>query len=98
MKGNTDKCNLIMSSNDSIKIQIGNLYIKRWNYEKIQGDKTKTQLTFHGHAKDLCRKINSQVGALYFIYGSCKKQITNEFLFCSTVQLLSSNMDVPQSK
>ena len=64
MKENTDKCNLIMSSNNSTKIQIGNLYIKRSNFENILGVKTKTQLTFHGQVKDLCRKINSQVGAL----------------------------------
>ena len=101
MKGNTDKCHFIISYNDSSEIKIGNSLIKSSNCEKLLGVKIDTKLTFHDHIKDLCRKANNNLCALgrvtpYMGFG--KKEITNEFLFCGTVYLLSANVDVPQSK
>ena len=101
MKGNTDKCHFIISSNDSSEIKIGKSLIKSNDCEKLLGVKIDTKLTFHDHTKDLCRKPNSNLCALGRVtsyMGLGKKESTNEFLFCSTVYLLPPNMDVPQSK
>ena len=77
-----------MSSSDFSEIKIGSSLIKRRKREKLLGVKIDTKLAFDDHIKDLCRKANSKLGALarvtpLAIYGSCKKEITNEFLFCS---------------
>ena len=85
MKGNTDKCHFIIISNDSSEIKIGNSLIKRSNCEKLLAVMVDTKLTFDDHNKDLCRKAAGCTREGYSIYGSCKKEITNDSLFCCTV-------------
>ena len=64
VKGNNDKCYLIISSKDSSEIKIGNTFKKRPTYKKTLGVKIDTKLTFNDHIKDMYRKINSNLGAL----------------------------------
>ena len=64
MKGNTNKCHLILSFNDSNEVKIGNSLIKRSNCEQLLGVKIDTKLTFDDHIKDQWKKANSKVGAL----------------------------------
>ena len=62
MKGNTDKCHLIISSNYSSGIKIGNSLIKRSNCEKLLGVKIDTKLTFADYINNLYIKSNSKLG------------------------------------
>ena len=83
MKGNTNKSHLIISSNDSSEIKIGNSLIKSSNCVKLLGVKIDTKLTFDDHIKDLCRKANSKLCALgrvtpYMGLGK-KKLLMNSF-------------------
>ena len=64
MKENTDKCHLIISSNDSSEVKRGNLLIKGSNCKNFLGVKIDTKMTFDDHIKDLSRKANSKLGAL----------------------------------
>ena len=59
------------------------------NFEAL---KTDTKLTFDDLIKDMWRKADNKLCALGRItpyMGLGKKNITNEFLFCGTVSLLS---------
>ena len=54
MKGNTEKCHLMLSAGDSNQIQIENSLIKGSLCEKILGVKFDDKLTFDQHFKSLC--------------------------------------------
>ena len=64
MKGNTDKCHLIMSTNNATELQIGDSSIKTSNCEKLLGVKIDYKLTFDEHVNSLCKKANSKLRAL----------------------------------
>ena len=63
MKRNTDKCHLIISSNDSSEMKIRNSLMQSSNCEKLVSVKIATKLTFDDHIKYLCRKANSKLCA-----------------------------------
>ena len=58
MKGNTEKCRLMLSTGGSNQIQIGNLLIENSLCEKLLGVKFDYELTFDQHVKSLCKKAN----------------------------------------
>ena len=58
MKGNTDKCYLIVSINEPMEIRVGESLIKSSTYEKLLGVKIDNKLNFDTHVKDLCKKAN----------------------------------------
>ena len=64
MKGNTDQCHLIMSTNNATELQIGDSSIKTSNCEKLLGVKIDYKLTFDEHVNSLCKKANSKLRAL----------------------------------
>ena len=64
MKGNTDKCHLIMSTNNAPKIQVGDSLIKTSNCEKLLGIRIDYKLNFDEHVSSLCKKANSKLRAL----------------------------------
>ena len=83
MRGNTDKCHFIISSNDSSEIKIGKFVIKSSNCVKLLGVTIDTKLTFDDHIKDPCRK-NSKLCALgrvtpYMGLGKKKLQVNSYF-------------------
>ena len=51
MKGNTDKCHLIVSTHEPIEIWVGESLIKRSTSEKLLGIKTDNKLKFETHVK-----------------------------------------------
>ena len=101
MKGNTDKCHFIISSNDSSEIKIGNSLIKNSNCEKLLGVKIDTKLTFDDHIKDMCRKANNKLcvlGSVTPYLGHGKKKLLLNSFFAAQFNYCPPNMDVPQSK
>ena len=63
MKGNTGKCHLLLSKDESSKIHIGDSIIKSSTCEKILGIKIDLKLHFNDHIQDLCNKANRKLGA-----------------------------------
>ena len=64
MKGNTDQCHLITSTNNATELQIGDSSIKTSDCEKLLGIKIDYKLTFDEHVNSLCKKANSKLRAL----------------------------------
>ena len=64
LKRNTDKCHLIVSSDDPTEIQLGESVIKNTTCEKLLGIKTDNKLTFDEHVSDLCKKAANKLRAL----------------------------------
>ena len=56
MKSNSDKCHLIVSTNDTTEIQIEDLVIKSSSTEKLLGVTIDCKLNFDSHVKHLCKK------------------------------------------
>ena len=55
MKNNSDKCYLIISTDDVAEIQIGDC---NKNHEKLLGVKIDNKLNFDDHVKSLCKKAS----------------------------------------
>ena len=99
MKGSTDKCHFIISSNDSSGFKIGNSLIKSSDREEPLGVKIDAKLTFDDHIKDMCRKANSKLWALgrvtpYMSLGK-KKLLINSFFaaqfnYCALIWMFYS--------
>ena len=63
-KGNPDKCHLLVSTNEKIKINIGDFSIGNSDCEKLSGVKIDNKLTFDYHVSDMCIKANRKIKAL----------------------------------
>ena len=64
MKGNTDKCHLIMSTNNTPELKVGDSLIKTSTCEKLLGVKIDYKLTFDNHVANLCKKANNRLRPL----------------------------------
>ena len=64
LKGNTDKCHLVISSDDPTEIQLGESVIKNTTCEMLLGIKIDDNLTFDEHLNGLCKKAAKKLGAL----------------------------------
>ena len=64
MKSNGDKCNLIVSANDTAEIQIEEYLIKSSTNEKLLVVNIDGKLTFDSHVSHLCNKANKKLRAL----------------------------------
>ena len=51
MKGSTDKCHLLVSTNEAIEIRVGESLIKNSTCEKLLGIKIDNKLNFDTHLK-----------------------------------------------
>ena len=63
MKGNTDKCHLIVNTDEPIEIRVGESLIKNSTCEKLLGVKIDSKLNFDAHVKGLCKKANNKLRA-----------------------------------
>ena len=64
MKGNTEKCHLIMSTDQSVDLQLGGSRIDRSDCEKMLEVKIDYKLNFDEHVKTLCSQANKKLKAL----------------------------------
>ena len=64
IKSNPNKCHLLVSSCEKIKIQIGNIKIKSSNCEELLGVHFENRSTFDYHILGLCKKASKEINAL----------------------------------
>ena len=64
MKGNTEKCHLIMSTDQTVNFQFGGSLIERSDCEKMLGVKIDYKLNFDEYVKTLYCKANNKLRAL----------------------------------
>ena len=99
MKGNTEKCHLIMSTDQSVNFQLGGSLIERSDCEKMLGVKINYKLNFDKHVKTLWSKANNKLRALArttpYMSVEKKKILMNSFFnaqfnYCPLVCILHS--------
>ena len=52
-----DKCHWLVSTNEKIKINIGDFSIENSDCEKLLGVKIDNKLTFDYYVSDMCKKL-----------------------------------------
>ena len=55
-KSNTDKCNLLVSTNDRVNMSVDGFKIDKSDTDKLLGVKYDRKLTFDDHISDICKK------------------------------------------
>ena len=99
MKGNTDKCHLLLSKNESSEIHIGDSIIESSTCEKLLGIKIDSKLRFDDHIQDFCNKANRKLRALAratpYINLQKRKVLMNaffnaQFCYCPLIWMLHS--------
>ena len=64
MKSNPDKCHLLVSSCEKIKMEIGNFEIENKTCEKLLGVYFDNRLTIDYNVSGLCKKAGKKINAL----------------------------------
>ena len=64
MKSNPDKCHLLASSCEKIKMEIGDFEIENSTCEKLLGVHFDNRLTFDYHISGLCKKTSKKINEL----------------------------------
>ena len=64
MKSNADKCHLLVITNNTVNIKIGNIDITNSNCEKFLGVKFDHKLTFDDYISELCKKASRKINTL----------------------------------
>ena len=64
MQINSDKCHLLVSTNNTVKIKIGYFDITNSKSEKLLGVKFDHKLPFDDHISELCKKTSRKIHAL----------------------------------
>ena len=99
MKGNTEKCHLIMSTDQCVSFQLGGSLIERSDCKKMLGVKIDHNLNFVEHLKTLCSKANNKLRALARVTPNMsvekKKILMNslfnaQFNYCLLIWMLHS--------
>ena len=83
LKRNADKCHVLVSTNKSIGVKIGNYTIDNSECEKLLEVKIDVDLNFSDHISDLCKKASRKISALAtvtpFMVLEKRKLIMNAF-------------------
>ena len=64
MKQNTDKCQLLLNSQEPNVLKIGDLHINNSLSEKLLGIAFDCKLKFTKHSQDICQKASQKLNAL----------------------------------
>ena len=64
MKSNPDKCHLLVSTNDNVKIRIGNFQVENTKREKLLGIQFDNKPSFDYHLSEICKKASRKIYAL----------------------------------
>ena len=83
MKGNEDKCHVILSSQDNMHVNIGTTQIENSKYQKLLGINIDSKLTFENHINRICKKASAKVNALsrisYYLDPLKRRLLLNAF-------------------
>ena len=99
MQGNSEKCCLILNTNEPAQMQIGKSLIESTNCEKLPGVKSDSKLSFDKHIKTICKKASSKLRALARVtpYMTIKKEnvlmnsfFSSQFNYCPLVWMYHS--------
>ena len=94
LKSNADKCHLLVSTNNSLSIDVTGYRINKSDTEKPLGVKIDKKLTFNDHISDIYIKGGRKISALARVtlyLGIAKKRIlmnaffTSQFSYCPLV-------------
>ena len=94
MKLNTDKCHLLLNSQEPNTLKLGDLYINNFLSEKLIGITFDIKLKFNNRIKDICQKASQKINALVRLVpymGATKKRVImntffkSEFNYCPLV-------------
>ena len=64
MKINADKCHLLVSTNNTVKIKMGNFDITNSKSEKLLVVKFDHKLSFYDYISELCKKASRKIHTL----------------------------------
>ena len=98
MKLNTDKCHLLLNSQEPNTLRIGDFHINNSLSEKILGITFDCKLKFNKRIEDICQKISKKLNALARLapyMETTKKRIMNAFFksqfnYCPLVWMFCS--------
>ena len=99
MRINADKCHLLVSTNNAVKIKIRNFDITNSKSEKLWGVKFDHKLSFDDHISELCKKASRKIHALSRVasYMNISKRrilmnafFKSQFSYCSLVWMCHS--------
>ena len=91
MKGNEDKCHVILSSQDNVHVNIGTAQIENSKCQKLLGINIDSKLTFEDHINRICKKASAKLNALSrisYYMDPLKRQLlvnvffTSQFNYC----------------
>ena len=86
MKLNTDKCHLLLNSQEPNTLKIGDLHINNSLSEKLLGVTFDCKLKFNKHVKDISQKASQKINVLTRLapyMGTTKKRILKNAFFKS---------------
>ena len=86
MKLNTDKCHLLLNSQEPNTLKIGDLHMNNSLSEKLLGITFDCKLKFNKHIEDICQKASQKINALARLapyMGTTKKRIIMNTFFKS---------------
>ena len=93
MKGNANKCHLIVSTNEPIEIWVWESLIKNCTCEKLLGVKIDNKLNFDTYVKGLCKKTNNKLRAL-----PKATPKNGQFNYCPLIWMLYSRSNNSKTK
>ena len=64
MKGNVDKCHVVLSTHEDMYVKIGTSHIKRSCSEKLLGEKIDSDLNLEEHISSICKKDCAKLNAI----------------------------------
>ena len=92
MKLNTDKCHLLLNSQEPNTLKISDLHINNSLSEKLLGITFECKLKFNKHIEDVCQKASQKINSRLAQYmGTTKKRIImntffkSQFSYCPLV-------------
>ena len=98
-KSNAHKCHLLVSTSETVKIQVGNYNIANSKCEKLLGINFDHNLNFDKHLSELCKKASRKINALSRItpyMNVSKKRILmnaffkSQFSYCPVIWMCHS--------
>ena len=79
MRINADKCHLLVSTNNTVKIKIGNFDITNSKSEKLLGVKFDHKLSFDDHISELCKRLHALSRVASYMNISKRSILMNAF-------------------